>query len=639
MAELEAITDIKPTNERPGAAPRQYGRRFPLRPGQPMTLGREEAKVDCAVPEDDQIARFQATLEWDAPAERLTVRTRPALPPEYPKPPPNETEVFDPRAKQLVRVAGGRCEVGPGGSFFIGQTRFTVRREGDSDAESPVDATIALQKLDPTRAQLEAIPFADPAAVLAALEQLPATIRAAAPNEQSLYRRLLKAVMDALPRVAAAAVVRVPAGADGRLAVVESHVRSADLVGPKFAPSRKLCQQAVGGPLKRSHLHLWSTDPKDAVAPPPGAGSDMTLALLHTKHLTPWAVCTPFQDGSRTALYLAGHVPGAWAELDPPARERVKADLTQCQKIADLIVGLVEATLQLTRLSRQVEVVRRAWPRNTWQYLDTPDRLDDLLRPREKEVTVLFCDLRNYSRFAAENEADLLRAWKEVAHSLDAMSGTITLLDGVVAGFRGDAVLGFWGWPDPQDAQVARAAQAALAIREKLGGWLLDRNSGLGLTHGRAVAGRLGANDLAVIDLYGPVVNLAFRLEAMTKAFGVGVIVADEVAARVAADPNAGRFRTRPLGRVRAKGFPDPVAAHELFSAVTPTLTDRQLASWAAAVEHFTRGEWAEAADLFDQTCPEDPAAQCLLRVMDRAGRKPPPDWDGSFRPPGPDDE
>ena len=54
---------------------------------------------------------------------------------------------------------------------------------------------------------------------------------------------------------------------------------------------------------------------------------------------------------------------------------------------------------------------------------------------------------------------------------------------------------------------------------------MIGRKCGLGITHGRALVGRLGAHDLAVVDLYGPVVNLAFRLEEMTKAYGVGIVI------------------------------------------------------------------------------------------------------------------
>src|SRR5262249_7168386 len=163
---------------------------------------------------------------------------------------------------------------------------------------------------------------------------------------------------------------------------------------------------------------------------------------------------------------------------------------------------------------------------------------------------VLFCDLRNYSGYAEQHGTELIKACKDIQWALDIMSGAVTEKGGIVAGFRGDAVLGFWGWPDEMPDQNQHAADTAVLIRAKLQGGMLETPCGLGVTHGRVVAGRLGAHDLGVVDLYGPVVNLAFRLEGMTKAFGVGIVISDEVATRVsAADPDSRRWRLRSLGR------------------------------------------------------------------------------------------
>ena len=86
MAELEAITEVQADPKRSAIQARQYGRRFPLACGKPLNLGRDEGKMDIAVPEDDQNLRFQAILTWDPTREKLTVQTRPPTPPAYPTP-------------------------------------------------------------------------------------------------------------------------------------------------------------------------------------------------------------------------------------------------------------------------------------------------------------------------------------------------------------------------------------------------------------------------------------------------------------------------------------------------------------------------------------------------------------------------
>ena len=626
MAELEAFTDIQPSaqdkKKNPDLVPRQFAWRYTLPVGRSIRLGRVAAESDWVVPEDSMISGFHAAILWDGTT--LHVRRRDKQDPTL-KRPVNNMWVGQ---KEIAE-----CRLSPGESFAIGQTLFTVHPDGATAPASPVDAAPVEHKQEVTRDQLEGLAFTNPAAALKAMEQLPAYIKAAT-NEQSLFRQMLKVVMDALPRADAAAIVRIPSGsspADLRVAVVEQHVRSPVHFGLNgFVPSRKLCHRAILE-RKRSCLHFWSNEAGTGLT---GGETEMNVAALGYEDIVPWANCTPFQDGSKFALYITGRAKGRWNDLDKPARDKMVADLTQYQKIAELVTGLTETTLRTYRLARQNAVIRQAWPRGIWKHLDDPDRLEAMLKPQEKEVTILFCDLRNYSLFASANADQLVAAWREVAFALDTMSGTITLLNGVVAGFRGDAVLGFWGWPDPMDRQLEFAAQAAVSISEKLSGWLQEKKCGLGLTHGRAVAGRLGAHDLAVVDLYGPVVNLAFRLEAMTKAFGVGIIVAPEVAARLAvSDPDGQEWRTRRLGMVRAKGFPEPVAAHELYSTHSASHAEWQRADWDAAVDEFTAGDWASAYDRLDSLFSTDPAGQCLMRVMDRTHRTPPANWGGSFVP------
>ena len=622
MAELEAITDIRPTKDKPHVAPAQYTRRFALAPGKQFRLGRDEAKMDFAVPEDDQVSRYYANVTYDAGKAR--VGRRGPVPPDYPDAPVNKIVVRDPKARdRFLDVT--EWDVGPGESFWIGQTQFTLRGDNDSGPESPIDATVAARQEERTRAQLEEIAFTQPATVLKAMEQLPNTIRAAT-TEQGLFRQMLRVIMEALPRADAAGIVRIPPDnppGERRLATVEANVRPTAALGAGFAPSRRLAHKAILE-RRRSCLHCWSTDPTDS-----GSGQEMTLAAQPMgANQTPWAVCTPFQDSSKFALYVSGRVSGQWNALGKAGQDKVVADLTQYQKTIELIVGLIETTLRMNRLSKQNSVIKQAWHRELWPFMDQPEKLEAVLEPKVKEVTILFCDLRGYSSDVWRTKDDLLAAWQNISLALDTMSSTVTDFGGVVSGFRGDAVLAFWGWPEPKDRQVESTCQAAFRIWSRL----IQRGMrcGLGVTHGATLAGRLGAHDLAVVDLYGPVVNLAFRLESMTKAFGVGVIVSQPVADRLEGD--TGKLRTRALGNVIAKGFPDPVPAYELYSTDTPPIQEFQRPFWHAAVDQFNAGEWADAYRALEESFPDDPASQCLRRVMNALGTgddelRPPPDW------------
>jgi len=608
MAELEALAEIKATP--PGGSspsiPGQYTWRYILAVNKTIRIGSDASQSDWVVPEDKMISRFHATVEWDG--AKLTVLRRPSSP-EFPKPPQNHIWFRNNPVE--------KCEVRTGEWFVIGQTRFAVRGEGDSGPASPVDATVVQRKEEFTRAELENLQFSNPQVALKAMERLPHYLRGVK-DEAGLFRQVLKVVLDGLVKADAAAVVRLPtdsAPGDPRIAVVEQNVRGthAALAG-EFVPSRKLARQAFKE--RKSCLHIWSTEPGD-VDPTAGADHTMTLGAMHQTGATPWAVCTPFQDGPPFALYVSGRI--------PPGASADTAKLIEFQKFIEIMVGILETTRRGLQLARQYELAKLTWPRAIRKYLDDPERLEAMLKPQEKEVTVLFCDLRGYSGYAEAKGSNLHEAWKEIQAALNVMSGAVTDKGGIVAGFRGDAVLGFWGWPDPQKDQVEKAAEAALSIHERLSGWMIERKSGLGLTHGKALAGRLGAHDLAVLDLYGPVVNLAFRLEEMTKAFGVGIIISDEVAKRLdAADSTGGRWRTRRLSKVRPRGMKTPLHAYELMPGGTQEGLNYL---WDETIDLFIGGNWIDAHERLQESFFDDPAGKCIVRYIEYYNRMPPSDW------------
>jgi class 3 adenylate cyclase len=634
MADLEALTRIDASARGSQTAVKlsqlgQYSWRYTLPDKKIIRLGSDSAYCDWVVPEDRMISRFHATLEWNG--NTLTVARRGVLLPDFPSPPQNQIW-FQNKPVET-------CVVRPGEWFVIGQTRFTVRGDDQSDPDAPVDGTIVQRQEERSREELEKYTFSNPAILLKAMEKLPDHLKTVA-DEAALFRQMLRVALGAMPKADAATIVRVPPDCpvgELRITVVSQNVRNpgAGAAG-EYMPSRKLVRRAVCE-RRRSCLHVWSSNPADYSMG--GSDQNLTLGMMHQQGATPWAICTPFQDGSQLGLYVSGRL----TARTPTETTPDQSHLSEYQKFIEILVGLLETTRRTLRLTRQVAVARQAWPTGVRRYLDDPDRLEEMLKPRERDVTVLFCDLRGYSRFAEQQGDSLSAAWAEIQKALDTMSGAVTERGGVVAGFRGDAVLGFWGWPDARTDQPERAAEAALRIYEKLSGFMVQRKCGLGVTHGRALAGRLGAHDLAVVDLYGPVVNLAFRLEEMTKAFGVGVVVSDVVArSLMAADPSGDRWRMRQLGRVRPRGMNEPLVAYELcprepISGLAHWMNSEfygaYLGQWNEAVAAFVGGRWGEARERFDDTFADDPAARCFLRFMDRTHGHPPAGWDGAFTP------
>lgn len=637
MAELEAVSIILPSGDRcEGAAePHQEGRRYRLPLGELVRLGRQPEEVEFAVTEDRRISRFHAVLRWDGRV--LSVRERGAYPPKFSHPPRNPIVFSGANVRE--------CLLKSGESFYIGRTRFTLHADGPPAGGEGNHTPPQWEQLR-SRTELEGVQVGQPSVVLQALEKLPDVLRHAA-CEPSLFRQMLKVLLAALPR--ADAVGLVTADASGTVVSVGQHLArvtaavtkkltpdhpvrpdpgsttlegawplAAEVRPVEFQPSAEVVHRAVQE--QKSVLHFWSPEVDDT-----------TLDARHL-HATAWAVCGPLLDGSRQVVYATGHHPLP----DPTDLGAAARELTGYQKVVGLVVGLMEVTRQTHRLARENCLLRQSLPPRLSRLIDDPDHMKALLDPREADVTVVFGDLRGYTPHVERHDSDLMQAWSRVSATLNDMSRCITLCDGVVIRIQGDAVVGCWGWPDVNGAEAANAARAALQIRAELcgraGGKTLT--CGLGLAHGRAVAGRLGAHDLAEIDLYGPVVNLAARLESLTKVFGVGVIVCCELAARLtAADPTGREWRVRSLGRVRLKGFARRVGVSELLPAHAPEARLSTLSNWHTAVDDFSSGRWDEAYERLDDYFAGDTAAQCLMRVMDVTDRVPPDDWDGTFEP------
>ena len=123
----------------------------------------------------------------------------------------------------------------------------------------------------------------------------------------------------------------------------------------------------------------------------------------------------------------------------------------------------------------------------------------------------MFCDLRGFSQ-RLENEAgDLIGLLERVSRALGVMTHHILENSGVTGDFQGDATLGFWGWPFPSPDAAVNACRAALGIRAAFAKAaatknhpLADFEMGIGIAHGRAVAGKIGTAEQVKVTVFGP---------------------------------------------------------------------------------------------------------------------------------------
>jgi class 3 adenylate cyclase len=185
---------------------------------------------------------------------------------------------------------------------------------------------------------------------------------------------------------------------------------------------------------------------------------------------------------------------------------------------------------------------------------ETP--LELLQQPRLCQVTVMVTDLRGFTQFA-ENLAPV-----DVLHFLNRLQGLQSAIveahGGWVNKFMGDGMLAVFGAPDRLPDHQARALQAALAILREVH-QVSPLAMGIGLHSGTVVAGCVGQEPRLEFTVIGDTVNVASRLEALTKVEGYPLLFSAATCEGLTADIPA-----LPLGMRRLRGRDDSVDVYTL---------------------------------------------------------------------------
>jgi adenylate cyclase len=251
------------------------------------------------------------------------------------------------------------------------------------------------------------------------------------------------------------------------------------------------------------------------------------------------------------------------------------------------------------------------------------ERDPKLLDGRQREVTVLFSDIRNFSRLAERlaptAPADVCRL---VAEVMDCLTEHVRATEGVVVDYYGDGLCAMWNAPFDQPDHACRACRAALAAladlpqisarwHERLGGPL---GVGLGINSGVAMVGNTGSRHKMKYGPFGHTVNLASRVEGATKHLGVGVLLTGATRALLGE-----QFVVRRLCRARLAGMGDAVELYELHGEQAEPGWARDRDTYEEALRRYEAGEWAAACErIYPLVAGRDvPAINLLSRAAE----------------------
>ena len=252
-----------------------------------------------------------------------------------------------------------------------------------------------------------------------------------------------------------------------------------------------------------------------------------------------------------------------------------------------------------------------------------------------REVTVLFSDIRGFTALSESLPADALTDL--LNRFLTPMTEVLLAREATIDKYIGDAIMAFWNAPLAIDGHPRKACLGALDMLDAVAALNAGRDQplriGIGLHTGPACVGNLGSEQRFSYSAIGDTVNLAARVEGLTKQYGVAVLVTGDVRAQA---PDLAFLE---LDQVRVVGRRAPVTLYALVGdaavAASAAFQARQ-ALQARWLEAYRAGDFAAAATLLPamarQATPAiDGLSGCYAERL--AGLPPvaPAGWDGVF--------
>lgn len=224
------------------------------------------------------------------------------------------------------------------------------------------------------------------------------------------------------------------------------------------------------------------------------------------------------------------------------------------------------AVTRMFRSIRQRDNLTRFLPRQVAERILASG--PEALAPVEREVTVLFSDIRGFTTMSEGLSP------REVLAMLDDYFGQMSQIvkghDGVVGKFLGDGMLAFWGVPDRVDDHATAAVRAARDMRRAVRELNQHREArgqpplqiGIGIHTGTVAAGMLGGALQAEYTIIGDAVNVASRVEGLTKEHGVDVLVSETTWLQLPEPRRGERLATVPI-----RGRKEPVVLYTIDSS------------------------------------------------------------------------
>jgi len=251
--------------------------------------------------------------------------------------------------------------------------------------------------------------------------------------------------------------------------------------------------------------------------------------------------------------------------------------------------------------SKQKELIKQKFAKKV-----SPAVVEELLKDevdfsaKEKEVTIFFSDIRSFTTIS-ENFESASKLLDYLNSYLSFMSDIILKHSGTIDKYIGDAIMAYWNAPVKQDSHADLCVSSALkqveAIEELNKTLSPPIAIGIGIHTGVATVGEVGSQNRSDFTIIGDSVNLASRLEGLTKAYGAKIIISQNTK-----DKLTKSYQIRELDVVKVKGKDKSIAIYEVLGFGEFSEKDKILQKkYKNALTFYKNADFKKARELFSE--------------------------------------
>lgn len=248
-------------------------------------------------------------------------------------------------------------------------------------------------------------------------------------------------------------------------------------------------------------------------------------------------------------------------------------------------------------------------------------------------LAVLVSDIRSFAEISENLSPEEI--FRFLNSLFSRMEPVIKSNRGVIDKYIGDSILALFTRSSEDCLKAALDMVATLKVynQHRASSSYKSIGMGIGIHTGEVAVGTVGSLERMNATVIGDAVNLATRVESLTKVFGVDVVLTDAIYQQL---KNPAEYRLRQIDTVRVKGKQAPIVLYEAFDTNPPEVIEkksRMMADYERALTLFKNGDFKQSMDLFTRCkdfCPEDRIPELYIRRCNSLIRVPPgKDWSG----------